>query len=130
MLKLYANNCLGDALDVFVDCGTFKAGDEDKPIPYLDVTSVYSKETNSIIINVVNRHKDQPITAEISDITGSFTGKATVNELNATDTNAPFTFDKQSQYAPVSKELNVKGSKFTYSFPAHSFTQIIVKQNI
>jgi len=130
MLKLYANNCLGDALDVFVDCGTFKAGDEDKPIPYLDVTSVYSKETNSIIINVVNRHKDQAITADISDVTGSFAGKATVSELNAVDTNAPFTFEKQSQYGPVSKELNVKGGKLTYSFPAHSFTQIIVKQSM
>jgi len=31
------------------------------------------------------------------------------------------------QDCPVVKEVAVKGNSMTYSFPAHSFTQIIVK---
>ena len=36
----------------------------------------------------------------------------------------PFTYDKQDRYAPVTKEIQVEGNHISYSFPAHSFTQI------
>lgn len=39
--------------DVFVDCEKFKATDFYKDIPYLDVTSSYSKDTKTMVINVV-----------------------------------------------------------------------------
>jgi hypothetical protein len=38
-----------------------------------------------------------------------------------------FTYDKQSQYVPVAKEIKAEKNKITYTFPAHSFTQIKVR---
>jgi alpha-N-arabinofuranosidase len=124
--KLFSNNCRGTSVDVFVECDTFNAGGY-KGIPYLDVTSVYSEETNTLVINVVNRHKEEPITAEIQNISGTITGKAQVSEVNSSGIHVQFTFDKQQDYIPVTRELTVKENMIRYSFPAHSFTQIRVK---
>lgn len=124
--KLFSNNCRGNAIDTYVACDTFSAG-KYNGIPYLDVTSVYSKETGSVVINVVNRHKDKAIQAEITNSSGSFSGRPSVSEVSATDLNAPFSFDKQAQYVPVKKEATAKGNKIVYSFPPHSFTQIVAK---
>ncbi|MEJ2567994.1 MAG: alpha-L-arabinofuranosidase C-terminal domain-containing protein [candidate division WOR-3 bacterium] len=124
--KLFSNNCLGASVDVYVDCETFNAGDY-KDIPYLDVTSVYSKETNTLFINVVNRHKDKAILTEIMNNSGNFTGKAAIREVNSKDIHAPFTYDKRQKYIPETKEMEAAGNNFLYSFPAHSFTQIKLK---
>jgi alpha-N-arabinofuranosidase len=40
--KLFSNNCLGNSVDTYVQCDTFNT-DGYKGIPYLDVTSVFSK---------------------------------------------------------------------------------------
>ena len=107
-------------------CDTFSAGAY-KGIPYLDVSTVYSRENGSVVINVVNRHKDKAITAEITNQSGNFSGTPAINEVTASDLNAPFSFDKQKEYMYVSKDGIAKGNKIIYSFPPHSFTQIIVK---
>jgi alpha-L-arabinofuranosidase len=126
--KLFSNNCRGQAIEPYVACDTFNVANR-KGIPYLDVSSVYSKENGSIIINVVNRHKDKAITTEITNQTGNLSGKPVINEINAADLNEAFSFDKQKQYVPTSKDATVSGNKIVYSFPPHSFTQIIVKVN-
>jgi alpha-N-arabinofuranosidase len=125
--KLFSNNCLGTSLDVLVECETFDPNGFYKNITYLDVTSVYSKQTNSVIINVVNRHKEQDISAEIVNSSGTFAANASAGEINCDNLSDSYTIDKQQQYIPAAKELTVEGNKFTYSFPAHSFTQIILK---
>lgn len=126
-IKMFSNNCIGNSLNVSVQCDTFSTSSFYKNIPYLDVTSVYTKESKTIVINVVNRHKEKAIPTEIVSNSGAFAGKASVAEINSEDIQAPYTFDKQKQYVPVPKELGVQGNKFTYTFPAHSFTQITVK---
>jgi len=125
--KLFSNNCRGTSLDVFVDCETLDSNDFYKKIPYLDVSSVYSNQTNSLMINVMNCHKDEDISTEIINSSGTFSANASVSEINCDDIHAVYTFNKQEQYIPAVKELAVKGNKFIYSFPAHSFTQIILK---
>jgi alpha-N-arabinofuranosidase len=124
--KLFSNNCRGNSINTYVVCDTFNTSDC-KGIPYLDVTSVFVKESNTLLINVVNRHRDEAISTEIISNSGSFSGKALTSEVNSNDIRAEFTFDKQQQYIPVTKEVPVKGNKMTYSFPAHSFVQIKVK---
>jgi alpha-L-arabinofuranosidase len=124
--KLFSNNCLGKAIDTYVACDTFGAGGY-KGIPYLDVSTVYSKENGSVIINVVNRHKDKSITTEIINQSGNFSGTPAINEVSSADLNEAFSFDKQKQYMYVSKSGVVKGNKIVYSFPPHSFTQIVAK---
>ncbi len=126
--KMFSNNCLGNSVDTYVQCDTFNT-EKYKGIPFLDVTSVYSKETNTVFINVVNRHKDKAITADITSTSGNFTGKAEASLINSDDVKAVFTFDKQSQYLPVTKEVKFNNDKLSYTFPPHSFTQIKVSIN-
>ncbi len=122
-LQLFANNCHGKALETYVDCPTYQL--KDKHIPYLDVSSAYNKEKNEIIINVINKHKDNPIVTEIISQYGTFGGKATVYEVNGKDIKDENSKDRQL-VKTKKNELNVKGDKFTYSFPAHSYTMITI----
>jgi len=124
--KLFSTNCRGNSIDTYVACDTFSAG-KYKGIRYLDVTTVYTKEKNSVIINVVNRHKDKAVTTEIVNQSGNFSGKPSVTEVTANDLSEGFSFYKQKEYIPASKEATAMGNKIVYSFPPHSFTQIIVK---
>jgi alpha-L-arabinofuranosidase len=124
--KLFSNNCRGTSIDTYVECDTFNT-EKYKGIPFLDVTSTFAKETNIVFINVVNRHKDNAITADIICNSGEYTGKTEALSINCDDLKEPFTFDKQNQYQPVSKEIKTEKNKMTYLFPAHSFTQIKVK---
>ena len=124
--KLFSNNCRGNSVDTYVQCDTFNT-DKYKGIPYLDVTTVYNKETNTAFINVVNRDKDKAISADIINDSGMFSGKAEASLVDCDSLDAPFTYDKQKEYMPVTKEIEIKGGKISYSFPAHSFTQIKVE---
>jgi alpha-N-arabinofuranosidase len=121
--KLFSNNCRGNSIDTYVQCDTFNT-EKYKGIPFLDVTTVYSKETNTVFINVVNRHQDKAITADILTTTGSFSGKAEVSLVNNESLKDLFSFDKQSQYTPVVKDIPVNNNTLTSTFPPHSFTQI------
>jgi alpha-N-arabinofuranosidase len=38
----------------------------------------------------------------------------------------PFTFEKQAQYIPVTKEIETGKNSLTCTFPPHSFTQLKV----
>ena len=106
-------------------CDTFNTANC-KGIPYLDVTTVYSKETNSVFINVVNRHKDKAITADILSSTGEFEAKALLTIINSESLKESFTYENQSKYIPVTKEVKTDKSKLTFTFPAHSYVQIKV----
>lgn len=124
--KLFSNNCLGNSIDTYVECDTFNTALYPN-IPYLDVTSVYSEETKTVYINVINRHRDKAIATDILSTTGTFEGKAAVSVLDAENLEEPFAFDKRDQYGPVAKEIKTEGNKLSYAFPAHSLTQISVK---
>lgn len=123
--KLFSNNCYGKTVDAYVACETFDAG-RFSDIPYLDVTSVYSEATGTVYINVINRHQDKGIKTEIEDVKGAFTGKAAVSLIYG-ELGDNFSYDKQDKYAPKTEEISLKNNKLTYTFPAHSFTQIAVK---
>jgi len=73
--KLYSNNCRGTSIDTYVQCDTFNTA-TNKGIPYLDVTSVYNKETVSVFVNVVNRSLDKAITTDISNVAAPFANSA------------------------------------------------------
>ncbi|MBK7106262.1 MAG: alpha-N-arabinofuranosidase [Ignavibacteriae bacterium] len=124
--KMFSTNCLGNSIDTYVECDTFNTA-KYKGIPYLDVTSVYNKESNTVFINVVNRNQENFITTEIISTEGSFASKAEVNLLNSDSLEEQFSFDKQDEYKPVVKEISVNANKLKYSFPPHSIAQIKVK---
>jgi alpha-N-arabinofuranosidase len=121
--KLFSNNCLGNSVDTYVACDTFNT-EKFSGIPFLDVSTVYSKESNTVFINVVNRHKEKAITADLSSTSADFSGKGIASFVTTDKINDPFSFDQQSQYIPVTKEIETKENKMTCTFPPHSFTQI------
>ncbi|HEX5023989.1 MAG TPA: alpha-L-arabinofuranosidase C-terminal domain-containing protein, partial [Agriterribacter sp.] len=123
--KLFSANCTGRSVDTYVDCDTFNTA-QYKGIPYLDVTTVYSAENKTIFINVINRHQDKAITANIVSHAGKFSGNAEASVINSNDLKGAFTFDKQGQYHPTMQNIRMANNQLTYSFPPHSFTQIKV----
>ncbi len=126
--KMFSNNCLGASVDTYVDGDTFDT-DKYKKIPYLDATTVYSKEKNTLIITVVNRNKEKSITSDIESVSGTFSEKAQVQIINSQSLDAPFTFDKKDQYVPETKEIKTGKNSLSFSFPAHSITQITATLN-
>lgn len=126
-LQLFARNCFGTSLAAWVESDTYDAGDFRK-IPYLDVTAVHNEKSGELILNVVNRHKEKAIETTIANQTRKLSGKARVSEVNSaslTDENN----EKDEKVKTSSREISVAGEGFTYTFPAHSFTQIRVKIN-
>jgi alpha-N-arabinofuranosidase len=126
VFKMFSNECLGKSLDSFVRCDTFDVDDFYTGIPYLDVSTVYAEDDNSLIINVVNRHQDEAITTDIISCSGDFASRASVQEVYSEDLKEPYTYAKQDEYIPKTKSVSTDKSKMTYSFPPHSFTQLIV----
>lgn len=124
--KLYSTRCRGESLATLVDCGTFAAGPYPR-IPDLDVSSVYNPATRQIVINVVNRSRDQAITADIRNAAGAFAGPATASLITSPDTdNRPYSWAARDTYAPIVKTIPVNGPGLVFEFPAHSFTQLVV----
>lgn len=124
-LQLFGVNCFGQSISAFVDGDTYDVGDQ-KSVPYLDVSSAYNDAKDELVINVVNRSEDKDVEANIQNQYGNLAGNATVNVINSKniyDENN----ENETKVKTITKQINLNGNQFTYTFPAHSFTQIIVK---
>ena len=129
-LQLFANNVYGTSLDVFVDCKTYNTAKfflglgesttQQKKVPFLDVSATY--KDGELIICVVNRNKDEAITTDIISQNGVFSGPFGVSEVNGPDIKSGNDFTKENVKTVVKPSINVGGTKFTYTFPPHSFT--------
>lgn len=126
--KMFSNNCLGRSVDTYVQCDTFNT-ERYKGIPYLDVTTVYSEETGTVYVNVVNRHREDPIAADIISNTGGFAGKAVASIVTGDALREPFSYDERDQYRPEVRELKTGQNTVSFTFPPHSFTQIRIGLN-
>ena len=118
---LFSKNALGTSLNVFTNSETY-SNEVFKDIPYLDVTAVLNKNANKLIINVVNRNETSSIASTIDLQSGTYTGKATINEINANSVTSRNTRTEEL-VGIKTKELSFKNNSIKYSFPAHSFTQ-------
>jgi len=82
------------------------------------------------VINVVNRHKDEAIATDIRSIVGTFAPTASVSLVANDDiSDAPYTYAARDTYPPKVEQIATQGASLRYSFPAHSFTQIVVGIN-
>lgn len=122
-LEVFANHCYGTSVPVFVDSPDYDLNG--RKIPYLDVSSAYNKDKKELILNVVNRNRENSVETDILSQFGKFHGKAIVYEVNGKDIKDQNSAESQL-VKTSSKEINVSGDKLTYSFPAHSYTMIIV----
>jgi alpha-L-arabinofuranosidase len=107
-LQLFANHTKGKALQLYVDSPHYKTARYDG-VPYLDV--------------LVNRHKDQPIEAEIESQDKQFTGAMSISEVNGPDIKSENDFGKTT-VRTVERSSPAEGKKIRYTFPAPSFTML------
>jgi alpha-L-arabinofuranosidase len=131
-LQLFAKNVYGTSLDVFVDCKTYdtekfflglgETTTQQKNVPYLDVSATYKDD--ELILNVVNRNKEEAITTDIISQSGAFNGSFSVFEVNGPDIKSANDFNKEIVKTVEKPAISANGNKITYSFPPHSFTMI------
>jgi alpha-N-arabinofuranosidase len=122
-LQLFANNSKGKALDLFTDSPKYtsrRLGD----VPYLDISAAYDNGT--VVLNVVNRHPDQPVEAEFEAEDKQFGGAVEVAEVNGPDIKASNDFGSTKVSAAQNSSM-AQGKKFTYRFAPHSYTMLKTK---
>ena len=132
-LALFANNVYGTSLDVFVDSETYDTEEffiglgeqttRQTGVPYLDVSATY-QEDGTLIVNVVNRHRDDAIAADLIAQEGLFRGPFEVHEVTGPDVKARNDFDQELVKTVRKPDVDAGGAEFTYTFPPHSFTML------
>jgi len=98
---------------------------ENRPeLGYPDVSATYNAEAGELYVNVLNRSVDRELTTRIESDTGTLRAEAETWQMNHPDLKATHTFGNDNVVRPVtpSESLDVNGSGFTYTFPAHSLT--------
>jgi alpha-L-arabinofuranosidase len=119
-LQLFAANARGTALEVFVDSPTYGTKRFEK-VPYLDASA--SLNNGALVLNVVNRHPDQDIEAEIEAEDAAFAGNLEVAVVNGPALKTTNGFDS-ANVKTENSTASASGNQVRYKFPAHSFTQI------
>jgi Alpha-L-arabinofuranosidase len=121
---LYSNNSHGTSLDVYVDCEKY-SNKIFNDIPYLDVTAVLNDSAKTLIVNVVNRSETNALVSDVVLQSGEFSKSATIKEINAPSVASTNTRTNEA-VAITTKEIEFQGNKLNYTFPAHSFTQMLI----
>jgi alpha-N-arabinofuranosidase len=122
-LQLFATNAKGKSLELFIDSPKYETP-RFSDIPYLDVSAAY--DNGSLVLNVVNRHRDQAIATEFETEDKQFAGAVAVSEVNGPDIKSENDFDKTTVKASE-RSVSAEGHKLEYSFPAHSYTMLKAK---
>jgi len=121
-LSLFANNSKGTALELFVDSPKYptrRFGD----VPYLDASAALDNGT--LVLNVVNRHRDQAIAVDIEAEDKEFSGAVSITEMNGPDIKAENDFGSV-KVKPVERTAAARGKRFTLQFAPHSYTMLKV----
>jgi alpha-L-arabinofuranosidase len=119
-LQLFAGNTKGKALELFVDSPRYKTARFDG-VPYLDASAAW--DHGSLVLNVVNRHRDQSIEADLEVQDKQFSGTVGISEVNGPDIKAENDFNKTT-VKTVERSVTADGRKLRYAFPPHSFTML------
>jgi alpha-N-arabinofuranosidase len=122
-LQLFAKNALGDSLRIDVEVPSYDTK-QWNDVPYLDVSG--SIDGNTLVLNVVNRHKDEAVDTTIALDDKSFAGSLDITEVNGPDIKAGNDFGR-TEVRAQSRTANARGNTVQHRFPAHSFTQLKVQ---
>ena len=101
---------------------------QETEIPYLGVSVTINKGKDKLVIIGINRHHahDLPTSITINDFTPKST--AQVYELNGPSHSAYNYFDKKDEVTITENEFKSVSSKFSYIFPAHSVTALVISK--
>src|ERR1019366_8338103 len=110
--QLFANHTKGKALQLFVDSPKYKTKSFDD-VPYLDVSAAL--DNGRLVLNAVNRHPDQSLTADIELEDKQFSGPVAVSEVTGADIKAENYFDKTA-VRTVERSTTAEARRLRYSF--------------
>jgi alpha-N-arabinofuranosidase len=119
-LQLFSKNTRGAALQTYLECPTYESKHFGKT-NYLDVST--SLNNGVVTMNVVNRHLDQDVEAEIEIEDGMFRGKFDVSLVTGPDIKAENDFGKTT-VATANSTITASGNKLRHRFPPHSYTML------
>jgi alpha-N-arabinofuranosidase len=122
-LQLFAKNAHGNSLALAVDVPSYDTK-QWSDVPYLDVSGAI--DGNTLVLNVVNRHKDEAVDTTIAVEDKTFAGALSITEVNGPDIKAVNDFGRTDVRAQ-SRTANARGNTAQHRFPAHSFTQLKVQ---
>lgn len=114
---MHGNNETYDTDEFFTGLGEQQTQQSD--VPYLDVSATY-QAYGEVIINVVNRHREEALTASLLSQTGTFE----VYEINGPDVKTRNSFEEQPIQTEQKDDVEGSEESFTYTFPAHSVTML------
>jgi alpha-N-arabinofuranosidase len=119
-LQLFANNTKGKALELFIEAPKYKTKRFDE-VSYLDASAGY--DNGSLVMNVVNRHKDQPLDAEFVLEDKTFSGPVSVTEVNGPELKSQNDFGSTTVQA-TERSATAQGNTLRQRFPPHSYTML------
>jgi alpha-N-arabinofuranosidase len=122
-LQLFAINTKGAALELFVESPKYESK-RFGPVSYLDLSAGY--ENGTLVLNVVNRHRDQPIETEFETQDKQFAGAVEISEVNGPDIKADNDFGA-TRVQTVTRSATAEGRKLRCRFPPHSYTMLKAK---
>jgi alpha-N-arabinofuranosidase len=120
-VKLYSRECGSQALACKVESPTFSARNF-QDVPYLDVAATLDEERKKLVVTAVNRHRSEPIRAEVTINNKRVGSEATLFEINGNSPEIENSFSEPQNVSAVQKEFAKAGEEFDYAFPAHSIT--------
>lgn len=121
-LQLFANHTRGKALNLFIDSPSYESKRFDR-VPFLDCSAAY--DNGKLVLNIVNRHRDQPIDIEFEAEDKSFSGAVETAAVNGPDLKTENTFGS-SPVGIASGNTSASGRKFRYKVAPHSYTMLKV----
>lgn len=124
-LQLFATHCHGTSLVPFVQSDTFNTA-RYKGVPWLDVSSSYDKTSRALVLNVVNRHPSKPMETTIENQYGLPDRQGVAYEVYSAGLKDENSVSEQ-KVKITEKRFAVNDKTFSYTFPPHSFTQLIIK---
>lgn len=119
-LRLFANNTKGTSLQLYVDSPTYKSKRFDG-VAYIDASAGY--ENGGMTLNIVNRHKDLPVDADVLLEDKQFAGPVHISEVNGPDIKSENNFET----APVGvaeRTAATEGNSLHVRLAPHSFTML------
>jgi alpha-N-arabinofuranosidase len=119
-LQLFATHTHGTALEVSVDGPSYRTKRYDS-VPYLDVSAALGDD-GTVVFNVVNRHPDQEMEAEI-EAEGQQLSALEIAVVNGPDLKTENDFGSQKVRTVTTTE-NLGSSKLRYRFAPHSYTML------
>jgi len=129
-LRLYVDHAQAVALDAFVDSPALDIANVSKevrdlgPFQALDVSATVDSEGREVCVSVVNRHRDQAVTAHVDVLGHGFDGPVDIYEVNAAEVSATNSFDQPELVGVQRRHAESAGSRLEHTFPAHSLTII------